>query len=57
MSLRSGKRKRSKTDNALDGVDAVGGLMELGPIGIGIAVFGGAIAVAAGVFRFMSRRS
>ena len=51
------RKKNSKTGAALDGLDAAGSLLELGPIGLGIAVLGGAIAVVVGVFKFMSNRS
>lgn len=60
MSRASRKKKRSKTSKVVDSLDTVDSgltLLDLGPIGIGIAVFGGAIAVVAGVFRFMSRRT
>lgn len=48
---------RQRSANAIDGLDAVDGLLELGPVGLAIAVFGGAIAVVAGVFKFMRRGS
>lgn len=56
MSRRRDK-KSSKTSNAFDALDAADTLFELGPVGLGIAVISGAIAVVVGVFKFMSRRS
>lgn len=54
---RKTKRSTSKSDGSVGTLDAVDGLLELGPAGLAIAVFGGAVAVIAGVFKFMRRGS
>lgn len=61
MSRRRRKKKDATPDDSgvskFDWLEGGALLAETGGVGVAIALVGGAIAVVAGVFKFMSRRS